>query len=457
MSILRSVSGVRGLAGEEISEDLAACYGRALGESLRSGAVAVGWDSRPGGDALRSAMMDGLLDAGLSVVDLGVVPTPTVGIYVRRHGLAGGVAVTASHNPVEYNGFKFFSADGVFLGQREASELFRLVDGESDRRASKRGTVRSDTAAASEHADLVEAGAGVDRQEVRAAGLKIVVDCVNAAGGVLLPGLLKRLGCELVEHNTQTGSGFPRGAEPTPENLAEFGRVVVSKGADAGLACDPDADRLAIVDADGRPIGEEYTLAIAVRRALSRKAGPVVVNVSTSGMIDAIAGDAGVPLYRTPVGELHVVAKMLDVAAVVGGEGNGGVILPEIHLGRDAATAAALVVGALADVGKGGVRALIADLPQYEMVKAKLTLARPLEANTLAELMRSTFPDGRLDRTDGAKIVWPRSWVHVRMSNTEPVVRIIAEAEDVGAAARLADRVGSALSGMTEVDPSCAG
>jgi len=457
MGLMRSVSGVRGLVGEEITDEVAARYGTAFGRFLGGGTVAVGWDSRPGGASLHSSIRRGLRNAGVSVVDLGVVPTPTVGIHVRTHGLAGGVAVTASHNPVEYNGFKFFSSGGVFLGPKDVGELFALADGSLGGDGVTRGVERYETEAAYEHAALVLAGVDVDREAVERAGLKVVVDCVNASGGVLLPDLLRALGCEVVELNTRTGTAFPRGAEPIPRNLGDLGRAVVATAADVGLACDPDADRLAIVDAGGTPIGEEYTLAIAVRRVLSRRRGAVVVNVSTSGMIDAVAAEAGVPVHRTAVGERHVVGKMMEVSAVVGGEGNGGVVLPDVHMGRDAATAAALVVSALVDAGEGGIDAIVAGFPKYEMVKTKLPLAGPVDPRRIVERMRSSFPEGRLDSTDGAKIVWPRSWVHARMSNTEPVVRIIAEAEDAGAAEELIGRVGSALSGMTEGDRPCAG
>lgn len=450
--LIRSVSGVRGLTADEVTPALAHLYGRAFAAQA-PGEIAVGWDSRLGGDVLKDAVAAGIIEAGGRVVDLGVVPTPTVGLIVARHGLAGGVVVTASHNPEEYNGLKFFSRRGMFLYGDEVTRLFDAVDGgegasDSARHVAPETDVpdvsRMDDAVG-EHVSLVVASPFVDAPAVAAARPRIVVDCVNAAGSVILPRLLRELGCDVVEINTDMGSGFPRGAEPTPENLEGLARAVLDEGATAGFACDPDADRLAVVDERGVPIGEELTLAIATRVVLGVRRGPIVANLSTSLMMDDLAREFGVPIYRTPIGEINVVAKKEEVGAVVGGEGNGGVILPDVHMGRDSATASALIASGMAAGESGGVAELVARFTRYFSVKKKLRLDR-ITREGIVEAMRGAFPDGELDLTDGAKIAWPDRWIHARMSGTEPVVRVIAEAAREADAEELAEEAISAVS-----------
>jgi phosphomannomutase len=447
MSLIRSVSGVRGVVGIDLTAELARRYGRAFGRTVR-GDVAVGWDSRRNGAELVEAVAAGLRESGSRAAHLGIVPTPTVGIAIRKHRLAGGVAVTASHNPEEYNGLKFFSSEGMFLDGREGRELYELADADPPPEEGEGLPPVTLDGAIDDHIGLVLASDAVAVDAVRAARPKVVVDCVNAAGSVILPRLLRELGCETHELSTDVLQPFPRGAEPTPEHLTDLGREVVERGAAAGLACDPDADRLALVDENGRAVGEEYTLAVAARIVLSGKKGPVVANVSTSRMIEDLAGEAGVPVYRTPVGEINVVGKMVEVSAVVGGEGNGGVILPEVQPGRDAATAAALVASALATSETGVLSELVARFPAYAMVKRKVTLESPSREG-IVEVVRGAFPDGDLDLTDGAKMAWTDRWVHVRMSGTEPVVRVIAEARHADVAGALVERAVSALSRQT--------
>jgi phosphomannomutase len=421
-------------------------YGRAFA-APRPGAIAVGWDSRPGGDRLVDAVSMGVRDAGGTVVDLGVVPTPTVGLVVRTRGLAGGVVVTASHNPEEYNGLKFFSDRGVFLLGDEVERLFAAVDALEEAAAPPKRAASVDASRAAgdpigEHIALVLASSFVDREAIAAVAPRIVVDCVNAAGSVMLPRLLRELGCEVIELSTDTGAGFPRGAEPVPEHLEPLARAVVEAGAAAGFACDPDADRLAVVDEGGAPLGEEYTLSIATRVVLESRRGPIVANASTSRMMDDLAEEFDVELHRTPIGEINVVAKMEEVEAVVGGEGNGGVILPDVHMGRDAATAAALLATALA---RGNTASgLAARFKRYASVKRKVRLDSATREG-IVEAMKAAFPDGLLDLTDGAKIAWPDRWIHARMSGTEPVVRVIAEAVSETEAEELADAAVSAV------------
>jgi len=421
--LIRSVSGVRGLTDGEVTPDLARRYGRAFA-ARTPGDIAVGWDSRSGGDVLKNAVASGIIEAGGRVVDVGMVPTPTVGVIVRRHELAGGVVITASHNPEEYNGLKFFSGRGVFLDGEEVAGLFAAVDAAAGApvgappgaREPDASAMRRMDDAVGEHVALVLASPLVNAAAVSTARPRIVVDCVNAAGSVIVPRLLRELGCDVVELYTDTGSGFPRGAEPIPEHLEALSHAVVAESAAAGFACDPDADRLALVDERGTPIGEEFTLAIAARVVLGLRRGPIVANMSTSRMMDDLAQEFDVPIHRTPIGEIHVVAKMEEVGAVVGGEGNGGVILPDVH----------------------------ARFTHYFSVKRKFKLDSATHEG-IVEAMRKAFTDGELDLTDGAKIAWPDRWIHARMSGTEPVVRVIAEAAREGDADKLVEEAISAV------------
>jgi len=447
VTLIRSVSGVRGTTGVEITEEMVGRYARAFA-SMVGGRMAVGFDGRSGGEGLKSSVVEGLRSGGASVLDLGVVPTPTVGIVVKWRGLDGGVVVTASHNPETQNGLKFFSSRGVFLVSEQAERLFSLADGPEPAASETTGCVSDLHGAVEHHHGLILDSGIVDESALRSAAPSVVVDCVNGAGSVALPSFLERVGCRVRAQNAEPGAGFTRGPEPVPENLGELGEAVVREGANLGLACDPDADRLAVVDENGRPIGEEYTLALAARAVLARRPGPVVANMSTSRMMDDVAAEFGVPIFRSPVGEINVVTKMDEVSAVVGGEGNGGVILPAVHRGRDACTAAALVLSAVLD-SRRTVSQLVGGLPSYSILKKKL----PLEGVTrdeLAEAVAGAFPGSAVDLTDGAKMTWPDRWVHARMSGTEPVVRVIAEAPDGGSASSLVARATEALSKLTK-------
>jgi phosphomannomutase len=455
VTLIRSVSGVRGVVGLDLSADVAWQYARAFG-LMAGGDVAVGWDSRPNGNVLKRAVEEGLSASGARVRDLGIVPTPTVGITVRSHGLAGGMAITASHNPEEYNGLKFFSPEGVFLGAAEIAELFDAADGELPECSVDGPDPVALDGAIDEHIRLVASSRWIDAAGIAARRPRVVVDCVNAAGSVIIPRLLRELGCEVLTIHCDEGRGFPRGAEPVPAHLADLSKAVRESTADLGLACDPDADRLAIVDEGARPVGEELTLVLAARIVLEKTRGPVVANLSTSRMIEDLAAEFDVPVYRSSVGEINVVMKMTEVSAVVGGEGNGGVIVPDIHPGRDAATAAALIVSALAGDGRPSVSGLVSRFRPYVMVKRKVPVGAVSRA-ALEAAMRAAFPDGDLDLTDGAKMLWPDRWIHARMSGTEPIVRVISEAESREDAEALVERAASAVSGATGGDRPCAG
>lgn len=450
MALIRSVSGLRGTVHDDLTTAVVGRYAGAFGLFLKSrGArrVAIARDSRQSGPAFARAAGEALAECGLEVVDLGMVATPTAQVAVESMGLDGGIVVTASHNPVEWNALKFMGPGGRFLGEAEAKELFSLVDrGVAFDPGGPVGIVVQDTEAVRRHLDRLFSLEWLRADEVRARRFKVALDCVRGAGVTVMPDVLERLGCVVSAINLEPDGRFPREPEPLPENLGELGELVRRSGADLGIAVDPDVDRCALVDEQGEPIGEDYTLAFAVRAVLARKRGPVVANLSTSMVVEDAAREHGEELVRAPVGEANVVERMRAVGAVVGGEGNGGVILPAVHLGRDAPVAAALVLRFIADRG-APLSEIVNSAPRYAIVKAKV----PKPAGSLEPWFRAlerALGGAMADRQDGLRLTLPDRWLHVRASGTEPVARIIAEAPNRSAALELAARAEAALEEM---------
>jgi phosphomannomutase len=406
--------------------------------------VALARDSRQSGPEFAAAAGEALAGSGLDVLDLGMAPTPTAQMAVEALGLGGGIIVTASHNPAEWNALKFMGPGGLFLSRAEADEFFAMVDGGTAGRAGAApGRITPDRGAVGRHLDALLGLPWLDGAAIRSRGFKVALDCVRGAGATVMPQLLERLGCRVETINLEPDGRFPREPEPVPENLGELGELVRSCGADLGLAVDPDVDRLAVVDETGRPIGEDYTLAFAVRAVLARKSGAVVTNLSTSMVVDDAARMFGVSVGRAPVGEANVVERMRAVGAVVGGEGNGGVILPAVHYGRDAPVAAALVLALLAESGHT-VSATVNSAPRYAIVKAKLPRPEGALERWYDALARG-MPGAREDRQDGLRLALEDRWIHARPSGTEPVVRIIAEAPTAEGARELVARGEAAL------------
>jgi phosphomannomutase len=439
---MRSVSGLRGIVGADLVPAVVTRYAEAFGFFVagRGGReVALARDSRESGPAFAAAAAAGLTAAGVDVVDLGMVATPTAQLVVELQRLGGGIVVTASHNPVEWNALKFIGARGRFLNRAEAEAFFALVDGGgSHLPAGRVGERRRDEEAVARHLDRVLGLPWIDRAAVRSRRFRVALDCVRGAGATIMPALLEALGCEVHGINLEPDGRFPREPEPIPEHLGELGALVREARADVGIAVDPDVDRLALVDETGRPIGEDYTLALAVRAVLAHRRGCVVTNLSTSLVVDDAARDFGAAIERAPVGEANVVERMASSGAVIGGEGNGGVILPEVHLGRDAPVAALLALALLAGRGTA-LSALVDSWPRYTIVKAKIPRPPgPLEP-AYARLTRA-MPFAAADRQDGLRLSLADRWVHLRPSGTEPVVRIIAEAPSREAADGLVER-----------------
>ena len=435
MALIRTVSGVRGIVDSDLTDEALYRHVAAMAQLLPPGAVLLARDSRPHGQRFMAVAAQALTDANRQICLAGMVPTPTAQFLVTHLRLAGAVIITASHNPVEYNGMKFMGSDGVYFGAEQCDILYGRADHIEPPAQIETGKMsgRDIPDGAGEHIiSILDLGC-IDMEAILRMRCKVVVDAVNGAASEALPMLLEALGCEVVRLHTTPDGTFPRGAEPVVEHLSDLSEVVISSGADLGLATDPDADRLALVDENGAPLGEEYTLVIAVdgflRRTGSEK--PVVTNLSTSLLLDKIAQPFGVEVHRSAVGEINVVNLMRALGADIGGEGNGGVILSESHLGRDSLVAAALVLDRLAQ-DRNPLSALVDSWPKFVMIKEKLAVDGN-DSEAILERLRHRFSDVEPDATDGLKWTWDDRWLHVRRSNTEPIMRLIAEGpnEDV--------------------------
>ena len=445
-TLMVSVSGVRGLVGIDLTPEVVARWAAAFGTWAKNGrpdgptarrpSVVLGRDARTSGPMFAAAATAGLLSVGCDVVDVGLVATPTVQLAVEHHRAAGGIVLTASHNPVEWNALKFVGPDGIFLDGIAGTRVRELAAGESLPRAGYKaiGGVEADADAIARHLAAVLALRAVDLRKIRRRRFRVALDTVRGAGGAVMPELLERLGCRVTAINLETDGLFPRPPEPVPENLRDLGALVRRSKADIGIAVDPDVDRLAIVDEQGRPIGEDYTLAFAVRAVGPSARRPVVCNLSTSLVVDDAAKASGASVIRAAVGEAYVARKMIELKAVIGGEGNGGVMYPALHVGRDAPVAGALVLALLARE-RATVSELVARAPRYTIVKAKVPRGPRLAP--VYDGLRRRFPDAVVDTQDGLRLAWPDRWLHVRPSGTEPIIRLIAEAPSGADAERL--------------------
>lgn len=425
--LMISVAGVRGIVGESLTPPVVARFSAAFARELPPGPVVVGRDARVSGPMVLRAVTAGVTAAGRDVIDLGLVTTPTTQLAVEHLRAAGGIILTASHNPAPWNALKFLSNFGEFLGPEAGQAVRRRFEEDRDLWAGfdGLGSVREARAALDWHLERVLGLEYLDLAAIRRRALRVVVDGCASVGGIAVPRLLRELGAVAIELDCEPNGAFTRVLEPLPEHLGALGTKVREANADFGVALDPDADRAAFVDAAGVPLGEEYTVALGARVVLARRKGPVVTNLSTSLMLDAVCDAAGVTLHRTPVGEAHVVARMREVGAVAGGEGNGGMILPAAHLGRDGLVAVALVAQALAGSGRS-LRELAGELPTTYMVKTKLDRTSD-SWDRAAERLRAAFSSLPLDTADGLRFSGKDEWVHIRPSGTEPVVRVIAE------------------------------
>ncbi|MBI3467948.1 MAG: phosphoglucosamine mutase [Planctomycetes bacterium] len=433
--LIISVSGLRGKVGSGLTAMLATEYASAYGTFLGGGKVIVGRDSRPSGAMLAQAVMAGLASAGCNPLDIGLAATPTCGLLVKQLGTAGGVEISASHNPSEWNGMKLFHRDGRVLNGSEAEEVksifeskkFAVCRWDEVGRPSRYGDPHA--------AHLTRVLAVVDAEAIRRRSFHVVLDSNHGVGGILGSRLLSALGCRVTALGGTPDGAFDHPPEPLPENLIAVCRAVRDSQAHIGFAQDPDADRLAIVDETGRAIGEELTITLAAHHFLAKRPGLVVVNLSTTRAVEDAAAARGSKCERTAVGEANVVERMLKKNAVLGGEGNGGVILPQVVHVRDSFSGMALILEAMA-LHEAPVSLLVRRLPQYFMIKDKVEVD-PAKLPAVLRKLSTRQKDASPNLADGLRLDWPDRWLHVRASNTEPIARIIAEAKTEPAAREL--------------------
>jgi len=431
---MTGVSGVRGVFADSLNPEIVLRYAARFGEYIKANSlnpspkpkIVVGRDSRTTGPAMLSTVVSALLSVGCDVVEIGIVPTPTVLLNVKKHSAQGGIAITASHNPPEWNAMKFVDGDGMFLSAAKAAQFLASVnDPITWVDWQNVGTLTHDSAAISYHINKVLEIGYLDLGRIRSKRFRVVLDSVNGAGGLASPLLLERLGCEVIEINSAPTGVFAHPAEPLNQNLTQLEEAVRIHKADIGFATDPDVDRLSIVSELGSCIGEEYSVVLAELYVLPKNKGDIVVNLSTSMLSDHVAQRFGVKVHRAKVGEINVGKLMQEIDSPIGGEGNGGIICPPVNYTRDALSGMALILGLLAESGKT-VSQIVDELPRYYFAKDKLEL-EPAKMDTVMEAIPELLTGYELDRRDGIKAVSNDHWIHIRKSGTEPIIRIYVE------------------------------
>lgn len=428
--LMKSISGIRGIVGETMTPELTVQTAKAFAEYVKKGKVVIGSDGRCTGNPISSLIESTLVLCGCEVIDVGIVPTPTIQIMVEELGASGAVIISASHNPIEWNAFKLVASDGSFLGPSEIQKLFKLMD--RDLKCVKWDAIGQAYKAENPGGIHIKRVVScINQTLIKKKKFSVSLDSVNASGSYITRDLLDFLGCRIYPVFCEITGTFPRVAEPLPENLSELSDSVINHSASVGFAQDPDADRLAVVNESGIPIGEEYTVALVTEHILSKRKGPVVVNLSTTKAVEDIAKRYGVPFFRSKVGEIHVVEEMKKRNAVIGGEGNGGVISPEVHYGRDSLAGISYILEMMAEREKS-ISELVAELPAYKMIKSKVKF-NPDSLKIIYTQLKKQFRSEKISDIDGIRIDFENSgdfsggWVHVRPSNTEPVCRIICE------------------------------
>lgn len=438
--LMISVSGIRGIFGESLTPEFVLKTAAHFGVFCQRKKILLGRDSRTTGEALFNAALSGLLSVGCEVVNLGIVTTPTLLLAVEESDASGGICITASHNPAQWNALKFVDNNGMFLYPEKAE---KFISGLSNdvvySRWDRLGAVSEDYDASYRHVAKILKSPLISPEEIRKRKYKVVLDSVNGAGGVISPYLLRELGCTLIEINTQPTGLFAHDPEPVSKNLDQLVKAVKKHNADIGFATDPDVDRLAIVSEKGEAIGEEYSLLLAAKFILSLKTAPVVTNLSSTMALDDIAEEFQTKVLRTKVGEINVGKLMKETGSTIGGEGNGGIIWPEIHYTRDAVAGMALILALLTKSDKK-ISELVADIPRYYSCKKKIPVSEVSSAISFEKTV-SLFPNTKTDRTDGLKILGDKFWVHLRKSGTEPIIRIYSEAETIKKAQEICDKV----------------
>jgi phosphomannomutase len=426
--LMISVSGVRGIFGESLTTEIAQKYASHFGIFCNRGKIIVGRDSRTSGLEMFRAVSTGLMSVGCNVVDLGIVSTPTVLLAVEESDAKGGISITASHNPAEWNAMKFVGENGMFLFPQEAEKFIDSINKSIELAGiDEMGKLTQDTEATNRHIKKILNISYLDIEKIQSKKFRVVIDSVNGAGGLISPRLLRDLGCEVIELNNEPTGIFAHTPEPLNKNLKQLEDAVADHKTDIGFATDPDVDRLAIVSEKGKCIGEELSLLLSEKFILSKVKGDIITNLSSSMASEDIAKEFGVKVHRTKVGEINVGKKMKEINSPVGGEGNGGIICPEVHYTRDAPAGMALILDYLAESGKT-VSELASKIPKYYFAKDKIQV----DPDKLDEIMNNVpkiFIDYKLNKTDGIKILGDKFWIHIRKSGTEPIIRVYVESD----------------------------
>ncbi|PVH26503.1 phosphoglucosamine mutase [Sphingobacterium corticibacter] len=451
MTLIKSISGIRGTIGGRAGDNLTpidivkftAAFGKIITQNATSQTIVVGRDARVSGDMVARLVIGTLQSIGVDVVDLGLSTTPTVELAVPMESAAGGIILTASHNPGQWNALKLLNAQGEFISDVEGQEVLALGESlEFDfAEYNQLGKVRADDSYLQKHIDAVLALPLVNVEAIRQANFKVAVDAVNSSGGIYIPALLEALGVNTIYpiHCTPNGE-FPHNPEPLKEHLVDLSQAVIDNKADLGIAVDPDVDRLVFMMEDGELFGEEYTLVAVADYILSQQSGNTVSNLSSTRALRDVTLRHGGQYFAAAVGEVNVVTKMKEVNAVIGGEGNGGIIYPDSHYGRDALVGVALFLTHLANL-KQKPSAYRASLPQYFMSKNKITLTSGLDIDGLLAKMQEKYAHETHTTIDGLKIDFEQEWVHLRKSNTEPIIRIYSEGATPEAAEAIAQKI----------------
>lgn len=462
MTLIKSISGIRGTIGGKAGEGLSpadvvkftTAFGRWVIDTTGVRKIVIGRDARISGEMVRNLVVGTLQSIGIDVIDLGLSTTPTVEVAVPEEKAGGGIILTASHNPKQWNALKLLNADGEFINDAEGKKVLELAEDTefSFSEVTDLGTVTMDDSYLQKHIDKILALPLVDVDAIRKANFKIVIDCVNSTGGIFVPALLRALGVEIIhELYCEPNGHFPHNPEPLPENLVALSQEVVLRKADMGIAVDPDVDRLCFVNEDGSMFGEEYTLVAVSDYVLKHTAGNTVSNLSSTRALRDVTQRAGGTYTAAAVGEVNVVNKMKETNAVIGGEGNGGVIYPELHYGRDALAGIALFLSHLAHQGVT-ISALRNSYPNYHISKNKITLTPEMDIDLLLQKVEQKYASYDLNTIDGLKIDFENEWVHLRRSNTEPIIRIYSEGSSETVAENLAQKIITDIKEILRID-----
>ena len=427
--LMVSVSGVRGIVGDTLTPEVITKYVSAFANFTNGKTIVLGRDSRVSGEINKQIAISVLLSHGYKVIDIGITPTPTVQLMTEHLKADGGLMITASHNPVEWNGLKFIGADGLFLDPDACQEMYMIADKNTFtyKEWNQLGNLEQYMTANDDHIQMIFDLDYVDEALIKRKKFRVALDTINGAGCIIMHDLLRQLGCEIIHINSEANGKFAHTPEPVPENLSDLMKTVKKEKADLGIAVDPDVDRCVLIDENGEALGEEYTLAMAIKLVLSKKLGHVVKNMSSSKASDDIAKYYNCLVYESEVGEINVAKKMIEMDAVIGGEGNGGVMLPDLHIGRDAPLAAVLTLQHLAEFD-GSISELKKSLPQYVISKDKMSIDG-LDSDLIFKKIKEKYSNKKISEIDGIKVYDENWWIHIRKSNTEPILRIISESD----------------------------